>query len=145
MKRALAHKAQASAVFAKLNFSGRAGIVILNSPDSFQAEVNLLRGVEVCTNLKSAGEIPFALIFVQRQMEIGEYAALMAAKASGDAIVWFAYPKGSSKKYQSDINRDAGWQPMRQLGFDTVRQVAIDDDWSALRFRRVEFIGSKAR
>jgi hypothetical protein len=26
------------------------------------------------------------------------------------------------------------------LGFDTVRQVAIDDDWSALRFRRVEYI-----
>jgi hypothetical protein len=26
-----------------------------------------------------------------------------------------------------------------EVGFDTVRQVAIDD-WSALRFRRVEFI-----
>ncbi len=29
---------------------------------------------------------------------------------------------------------------MRLTGFDTVRQVAIDEDWSALRFRRVEFI-----
>jgi len=29
---------------------------------------------------------------------------------------------------------------LRQAGFDSVRQVTIDDDWSALRFRRVEFI-----
>lgn len=28
----------------------------------------------------------------------------------------------------------------RGAGFDTVRQVAIDDDWSTLRFRRVEYI-----
>jgi hypothetical protein len=31
---------------------------------------------------------------------------------------------------------------MRAAGFDTVRQVAIDEDWSALRFRRVEYIKS---
>jgi hypothetical protein len=29
---------------------------------------------------------------------------------------------------------------MRSLGFDALRQIAIDEDWSALRFRRVEFI-----
>ena len=29
---------------------------------------------------------------------------------------------------------------MRSAGFDTVRQVAIDEDWSALRFRRLEYI-----
>ena len=31
-----------------------------------------------------------------------------------------------------------GWEVLRQAEFDSVRQVAIDDDWSALRFRRVE-------
>lgn len=55
-------------------------------------------------------------------------------------LLWFAYPKGTSKKYKCDFNRDDGWEPLRKLGFDTVRQVAIDEDWSALRFRRVEFI-----
>jgi len=29
---------------------------------------------------------------------------------------------------------------IRNAGFDSVRQVAIDEDWSALRFRRVEYI-----
>ncbi len=31
------------------------------------------------------------------------------------------------------------------LGYEPVRQVALDDDWSALRFRRVEYIGAMAR
>jgi hypothetical protein len=38
------------------------------------------------------------------------------------------------------IERAGGWEVLRQAEFDSVRQVAIDDDWSALRFRRVEFI-----
>jgi len=54
--------------------------------------------------------------------------------------LWFAYPKGTSKKYSCDFNRDDDWEVLRQAGFDSVRQVAIDDDWSALRFRRFEFI-----
>lgn len=29
-------------------------------------------------------------------------------------------------------------------GFDSVRQIAIDEDWSALRFRRAEFIKRRA-
>jgi hypothetical protein len=32
---------------------------------------------------------------------------------------------------------------LKKLGFDTVRQVAIDEDWTALRFRRTEFIKSR--
>jgi len=34
---------------------------------------------------------------------------------------------------------------MGELGFEGVRQVAIDADWSALRFRRVEFIRTMRR
>jgi hypothetical protein len=63
----------------------------------------------------------------------------------GDAIVWFAYPKGTSKRYTCDFNRDTGWDVLGRLGFEPVRQVALDEDWSALRFRRAEFIQSLRR
>jgi hypothetical protein len=56
-----------------------------------------------------------------------------------------AYPKGSSKRYQCEFNRDGGWDVLAHAGFEAVRQVAIDEDWSALRFRRVEFIKSLTR
>jgi hypothetical protein len=56
--------------------------------------------------------------------------------------LWFAYPKKTSKKYDVNIHRDKGWEALEQLGFKGVRQVAIDQDWSALRFRRQKFVGS---
>ena len=37
----------------------------------------------------------------------------------------------------SAINRDTGWAPCRRFAG---APVAIDEDWSALRFRRVQFI-----
>jgi len=53
---------------------------------------------------------------------------------------WFAYPKGTSKRFRCEFNRDSGWHVLRSAGFDSVRMVAIDEDWSALRFRRRELI-----
>jgi hypothetical protein len=64
---------------------------------------------------------------------------------SPDAVLWFAYPKKSSKRYKSDISRDEGWAPLGELGFEGVRQVAIDEDWSALRFRQAGYIKTMAR
>jgi hypothetical protein len=82
---------------------------------------------------------------VTRQKEVDAIAKTVALKAKGDAIVWFAYPKGISKKYQCEFNRDTGWAVLGAAGFEGVRMVAIDEDWSALRFRRVEFIKTMTR
>lgn len=60
-------------------------------------------------------------------------------------MVWFVYPKGTSKKYKNKINRDSGWEIMGKVGFERVRLAAIDEDWSALRFRRVEYIKTMQR
>jgi hypothetical protein len=83
------------------------------------------------------------LSFVTQIAELHRLSRKLSAKAAGDAILWFAHPKGTSTKYSCDFNRDDGWEVLRQAGFDSVRQVAIDDDWSALRFRRVEFINKQ--
>src|SRR5215510_3924061 len=134
----------ASAVFAKLNLKDQKDIVVLNAPASFNAELDKLKGVTVLTKLP-AQPITFALAFVTRQAEVDALAKSVTARADGDAIVWFAYPKGSSKRYKSDINRDSGWNALGRAGFEGVRMVAIDEDWSAVRFRRVEFIKTMAR
>jgi hypothetical protein len=59
-------------------------------------------------------------------------------------VIWFAYPKGSSKRYSCEFNRDSGWNVIRAAGFESVRMVAIDEDWSALRFRRLEYVKAGA-
>jgi hypothetical protein len=96
--------------------------------------------VRVFRRIEDMKALAFALSFVTQRGELHRLSRKLSAKAAGDAILWFAYPKGTSKKYSCDFNRDDGWEVLRQAGFDSVRQVAIDDDWSALRFRRVEFI-----
>jgi hypothetical protein len=55
------------------------------------------------------------------------------------------YLKGSSKRYRCEFNRDTGWHALGDAGDEPVRQVAIDEDWSALRFRKAEFIKTMTR
>jgi hypothetical protein len=132
-------------VFDKLNLKEQKHILVLNSPQSFEPELKALRGVAVLRDLKNAGEIEFSLAFVTQQKEVDTLAKAIAKKATGDAVVWFAYPKGSSKKYKSEISRDSGWKVLGDAGFEPVRMIAIDEDWSAVRFRRVEFIKTLTR
>ena len=129
-----------SEIFKKLNLKDLTEIQVLNAPQSFEAELAALEPVRVLRQLEDTQAIDFALAFVTRQTQVDELAASLLPRARGDALVWFAYPKGSSKKYTCDFNRDTGWKQVEAAGFLPVRQVAIDEDWSAVRFRRKEFI-----
>lgn len=130
-------------IFEKLNLKDHQEILVLNAPQSFEPELARLPVVTIHRHFESLPEIHFSLAFVTRQNEVDALGPQIAARAKGDAIVWFAYPKGTSKKYKCDFNRDTGWKSLNAAGFETVRAVAIDEDWSALRFRRSEYI--KAR
>jgi hypothetical protein len=132
-------------VFAKLNLKDHKQIVVLDSPSSFESELAALEGVEVIRDLKKAKQVTFSLAFVTTPEQVDALAPKLALKAEGDAIVWFAYPKGTSKRYKSQIGRDNGWNVLGHEGFEPVRMVAIDEDWSAKRFRRAGFIKNMTR
>lgn len=132
-------------IFEKLNLKLDKSIVVLNAPESFEAELAQLSHVNIVRAIGKTKTITFALVFVKTKAELDALSAKLADKAEGDALLWFAYPKKTSKKYQCEFNRDKGWDAIRRAGFDSVRMVAIDEDWSALRFRRVEFIKSVKR
>lgn len=63
------------------------------------------------------------------------------------AHVWFAYPKGG----RSDVNRDTLWPIVSErTGMRPITQIALDDTWSALRFRPLApgeepFAGGRSR
>jgi hypothetical protein len=130
-------------IFEKLNLGSRQEIVVLHAPASFEQELAKLPAMTIHHDLESVAEADFWLAFVTRKSDVDRLAPQVARRAKGDAIVWFAYPKGTSKKYTCDFNRDTGWDVLKGAGFDTVRAVAIDADWTALRFRRAKYI--KAR
>ncbi len=60
---------------------------------------------------------------------------MRALKSGG--ILWISYPKRSAK-LPTDLTRDEGWDVITQAGFRGVRQVSIDEVWSAVRFRPLE-------
>lgn len=132
-------------IFDKLNLKEQLEILVLNPPQSFEPELAALTGITVLRDVNKVRKIDFVLAFVTQQEQVDTISKIIAARAKGDAMVWFVYPKGTSKKYKSSINRDSGWEIMGNKGFERVRLVAIDEDWSALRFRRVEFIKTMQR
>jgi hypothetical protein len=135
-----------NAIFKKLNYKDQAAICVVNAPASFNSALDEMRAITaVQDTLANAKGVTFALAFATTQAQVDTFARQIAKASEGDAVVWIAYPKGTSKKYTCEFNRDTGWAEMGKQGFEPVRQVAIDEDWSALRFRRVDFIKSMTR
>lgn len=73
---------------------------------------------------------------------LAEHGDTLAARST---VTWFAYPKGN----RTDLNRDSLWPVVARHGLRPISQVAIDETWSALRFRRLaegetQFSGGKS-
>jgi hypothetical protein len=129
-----------SPLFKKLNLGVHREIAVFNAPDSFEPELKRLKGVKIARDPSKPKAVKFGLAFAITQAQLDRASRLLAAASDGDAVIWFAYPKGSSKRYTCEFNRDSGWNVIREAGFESVRMVAIDEDWSALRFRRIEYV-----
>lgn len=89
---------------------------------------------------ETGGQAGFGLAFVVTQAELDAALGALAAACPGDAVLWLAYPKQSSRRYRCEFNRDRGWYRAGELGLEAVRMVAIDADWTALRLRRARYI-----
>jgi hypothetical protein len=133
-------EAAVTSIFQKLNLKTQRDIAVFNVPASFEPELARLDGIKIVRNPKSIAAVQFVLAFVVQQNELDRLSKILADGSEGDAVLWFAYPKGTSKRYVCEFNRDNGWQVIRKAGFESVRQVAIDEDWSALRFRRLQYV-----
>ncbi|HSI78021.1 MAG TPA: hypothetical protein VK957_19130 [Lunatimonas sp.] len=126
-------------IFKKLNYKNQPVIHILQAPESFNSKLSALEGKANIVR-HATGDISFAIGFAQLREKLSELVHQVAPKLVGDAVFWMAYPKGTSKNYTCDFNRDTGWEAMGGYGLEPIRQVSIDDDWSALRFRKVAYI-----
>ncbi len=132
-------------LFTKLNLKDQSPVFALNAPASFEGALAALEGHALKRAVKTKDAVSFAIAFAITQAELDAVSATLVRAAVGDAVVWIAYPKQSSKRYRCEFNRDSGWSVLAAGGFETVRMVAIDEDWSALRFRRAEYVGAMTR
>jgi len=72
-----------------------------------------------------------ALVFADDAGALRELLAGHGDQLTRPNVLWIAYPKAN----QSDLNRDTLWPILAEHGMRPIGQVALDEVWSALRFR----------
>jgi hypothetical protein len=117
----------------KFQFKPNQKVLLLNAP---QGQITYLTTAleDVTVSVEPMQNIDAVLIFVHNLTEVEHLTPEGIATVRRDGLLWIAYPKGSSK-VKTDVNRDTLWKAVQPLGWDAVRQIAIDETWSAIRFR----------
>lgn len=129
-------------ILKKLRLADQSPVLIVNAPDAYRPVMADIAGEVQET---PQGRYAFVQVFVKNAAEVEQYVPAAADVVEPNGYFWVSYPKKSSKRYQSDISRDSGWEVLGERGFEPVTQVSIDEDWSALRFRPVEEIKQMTR
>jgi hypothetical protein len=123
--------------FKKLNYKGQNPILVMGAPESFERELLAASSESEVHRSSQAGVgYAFLIAFAPMKEDLLTAAKTLLRASTPDAVIWFAYPKQSSKKLRSDLNRDICRETLEPLSIETVRQIAVDEDWSALRVKR---------
>jgi hypothetical protein len=111
-------------ISSKLQLKPGQSVAVLNPPPGL-----VLAEVVAAPTTADADAV---IAFVVRQDDLG-LAEQAVAAARADRLAWIGYPKGG--QLGTDLNRDRLVAALADHGVQPVRQVSIDDTWSALRFR----------
>lgn len=76
------------------------------------------------------------LVFIVNEAALRQKLGDMKTAADNNKLVWVAYPKAG--QLATDINRDSVRTIVNENSLDPVRQIAIDDTWSALRLKSLK-------
>lgn len=123
----------------KLQIKPGNSVVLFNAPASY---IHALRSdyageVQVGDDLPGgAGTFDVVHLFARDSGDLATwYKTAERALRDEDALFWISYPKKSAG-VETDLTRDEGWARVTSDGWRGVRQILIDETWSALRFRR---------
>jgi hypothetical protein len=124
----------------KLQVKDQARLFIWNAPEALAPLLAGWAESRQVTRDPAGGPFPFVLLFTRNRAELTQSIPVLKQVLDPAGLIWIAYPKKTAPHYQSDLSRDDFWHAFDELGLEPVRQIAIDDDWSALRFKPGESI-----
>ena len=136
-------KSGLSALTKKLRLLEEHRLAVLNAPDGYLALLEPgPRQIE--TELGPAGEYDAVLLFVKNVEELRRLGAPAIRAARQNGLLWIAYPKGGKTRNATDlpatpwwVQRDVLGEITSETGYKPVAFVAVDDTWTALRFKHV--------
>jgi hypothetical protein len=115
----------------KMHLRSGERVLLVNAPEGHAAGLEAPSGVDV--SAEAEGTFDVIELFVSTRAALEADTPGLKALLNPDGKLWIAYPKGTSKRLSADINRDDIRAYALSVGLQTVAQVAVDDDWSALR------------
>jgi hypothetical protein len=108
-------------------------VLLLNAPKSYKATLGPLPGGAKLVS-KATAPADVIHLFVANRAELEAELPKVKALAGPQSLIWVSYLKGTAKT-KTDINRDSLHAYARTVGLEGVSLIAIDDDWSAMRFK----------
>ena len=127
----------------KLNYKGQPRVALLNSEESFARIISSeLENVIIDNEIDPRCPYSFIIVFVRSVADVESFTPPVLHNLTSDGILWFCYPKKTSRHFKSDLSRDHGWKALNDSGLYGIRMVSIDEDWSAMRFRNIKHIKS---
>jgi hypothetical protein len=108
-------------------------LLMINAPKGYAKQLaEELPDVTVAT--RAAGQAEAVLLFVNSLAEVAERTPKAIKAVKPDGMLWLAYAKGASQ-VKTDVNRDKLWAAVQPIGWQPIRQIALDETWSAMRFK----------
>lgn len=108
--------------------------LVLNAPDTYLEKLQDELIENVILTEEPAEDMDFVLLFAQDSTELKPTLVLALQSLKTDGILWVAYPKKSSK-IKSDLSRDSLQVLLRELNYEGVSLISIDETWSAMRVK----------
>jgi hypothetical protein len=114
--------------------ANRTGLFV-NAPKGYEEKLGPLpEGFFIAR--KIGGKVDFIQVFVDTKKELEEHVPRLKSTLNPGGMLWVTYHKGTSGVW-TDINRDSISAFARAIGMQPVAQIAVDDNWSALRLKIV--------
>lgn len=130
-----------NALAKKLRVTPNARVRVLGAPDGYAAVLDPLPPGAALVD-GAGGPADVVLAFVRDAADLARLTPDALAAVRRDGALWIAYPKGGAKA-GTDLNRDRLHDALDAAhGWTGVSIVAVDERWSALRFRPHELVGT---
>jgi hypothetical protein len=138
-----ADKGGLSMLSKKLRLAVEHSVAVLNAPDGYVALLDP-GPHEIKTQAQPGQTFDAVLLFVRNVDELRRFGVAAIAAVKGSGLLWMAYPKGGKTAGATDLPATPWWMQRDVLGeitsvtgFKPVAFVAVDDTWTALRFKKV--------
>lgn len=92
----------------------------------------LFEGVRIEFSPSKEKEFDSVILFTQNESELTQLVPKADEKRKENGMFWVSYPKKSGS-IETDLNRDSSWAAINSFGFEPVRLISINEDWSSMR------------